>query len=506
MSRPFAIVLVALVATFSTARAEKISPRADALDLVVVGVKPVRIEIRVEIGGQSVHKSWDETFAKLHAYHDRNGDGVLDATEAARLPSTMEVRAVLWGFFYYDSDLVPKFRSVDRDGDGKVRPDELADYYRQDQVGGVTVGIGIPAASAKLTDVLWNAIDANGDGKIDEAEMKAAATTLRKRDTNDDELIGPGELIVSTSYPGATGSMLFSPPSPYSLPNEATDELPLIVLPLRTDDTHWVKTVAERRRQWMLSDIKPKAIAALRTDAPEKSWNIRLTKPGKETEQTTRVSYASETLRFDLRTDEGKLKEQTAAARKRLLALFAECDSNRDRILNPIELAKPMASPLKQISIPADCNGDRDLSEAELKGWFDLQEQISRGHALVTILDHGAGLFEFLDHDRDGSLSVRELRTAWDRLKAAGCTNSNGLDRTKLPRQLIACVSHGHPVSTIGKPVRTGPKWFLAMDRNADGDVSPREWVGDPDLFRKSDTDGDGLLSAEEAAAIPRGK
>jgi len=37
------------------------------------------------------------------------------------------------------------------------------------------------------------------------------------------------------------------------------------------------------------------------------------------------------------------------------------------------------------------------------------------------------------------------------------------------------------------------------MDRNGDGDVSIKEWVGDLDVFRKLDTTGDGLLSVAEA-------
>jgi len=37
------------------------------------------------------------------------------------------------------------------------------------------------------------------------------------------------------------------------------------------------------------------------------------------------------------------------------------------------------------------------------------------------------------------------------------------------------------------------------MDRNGDGDVSRKEWLGDPAVFDRLDTDKDGLLSADEA-------
>src|SRR5207302_1142297 len=49
-----------------------------------------------------------------------------------------------------------------------------------------------------------------------------------------------------------------------------------------------------------------------------------------------------------------------------------------------------------------------------------------------------------------------------------------------------------------------GPAWFVKMDRNGDGDVSRREFIGTDEQFKAIDTDGDGLISVEEAEAYDK--
>jgi hypothetical protein len=49
-----------------------------------------------------------------------------------------------------------------------------------------------------------------------------------------------------------------------------------------------------------------------------------------------------------------------------------------------------------------------------------------------------------------------------------------------------------------------GPEWFRRMDRNQDGDVSPREFLGTSTQFTTLDSDQDGLMSAAEADAAEK--
>jgi Ca2+-binding EF-hand superfamily protein len=483
MMRGFVPVVLAAAAGVASGRPE-VSPRADALDLVLLGgPAPVRVEVRVEIDGKPVPAVWDETFAKLHAFHDRDGNGSLDAAEAARLPAAFGLRQVLWGQFV-PAGPAPPFAELDADASGSVSTAELADYYRRCGLGGVLVGVGKPPATDRLTDALLKRLDTNRDGAVTEAEWKAAADTLRPLDANDDELIGPGELVEHTAYPGALGSVLLTVPDPAARPHPVMTALPLVVLPLRTADTHWAAALAVQ------SKGDAGAMKALRTTAAA-SWQVRF---GDGAAPPPRLTHTAGPTQLELRADPGKLGEQAVAARKRTAALFAECDADADGGLNAAELASPKGTPFRLLAAVADRDGNGQLSATEFTAWLDLQDQVAKGHVLLTVLDHGNGLFERLDADRDGALSVRELRGAWERV-------GRGFDRSKLPRHLFATVSRGQPRELPGRPARTGPAWFVAMDRNGDGDVSRREFTGPAAVFERLDADRDGLLDPREAAA-----
>lgn len=170
-----------------------------------------------------------------------------------------------------------------------------------------------------------------------------------------------------------------------------------------------------------------------------------------------------------------------------------------------------------------DKDGDGKIFEKEVTAALDELEEIalaaSNGIVTVDLNEASRGLFGLIDTDGDGKLSLTELRAMPKLVERFGSKKDGTLALTDLPRRfeasLVPGLNLGRAFNNNNQYVdygyvmprqrpQVGPMWFQKMDRNRDGYVSRREFLGTDEEFRKLDLNGDGLISVEEAEAAEK--
>jgi Ca2+-binding EF-hand superfamily protein len=228
--------------------------------------------------------------------------------------------------------------------------------------------------------------------------------------------------------------------------------------------------------------------------------------------------------RMELRCkDEGT--KQGARSSLQMVANFMNqvqyADSNQDGYLEREELERNnQFQNLLRSFKKLDRDGDGRISVKELltyvEGLVDLQTRILTNQVSLVISEQEVDLFQLLDTNRDGRLGIRELRNA-PRVLAQLDRNGDGQVTRDEIRSGVLVLTQGSPMAnpyqgsypgrmvpyeayaTATQPPPRGPAWFQKMDRNRDGDVSRREWIGSKEEFDRLDLDHDGLISLEEA-------
>ena len=137
-----------------------------------------------------------------------------------------------------------------------------------------------------------------------------------------------------------------------------------------------------------------------------------------------------------------------------------------------------------------DRDNDGKLYKTEVEAYLDRQSDALASRVMLTIGDRGRSLFDMLDSDSDHKLGLRELRRAAALLANLDRDGDGRIARSEIPHQYRLAIGRGpaavrppglDPYERLETPVgRGGSAWFEKMDRNRDGDISRREFLGTP--------------------------
>src|SRR5262245_46216287 len=414
-----------------------------------------------------------------------------------------------------------------------------------------------------LNKALMKLLDTDKDGKLSRKELAAAPAILLKKDVDDDEIITSEEVLGEAApNQGDFGTVVFAPgvsggtmpvadaplvaitpgepartlarkllerytpkdgtkPGKLSRENLGLDEDSFRQLDVDEDgllDAEELARFARRPADLELSVVLGAGQGVKISPVKER----KIPGVGGTENKDGSVGLGVGNTHVDLRIDGGRMGPGIAFApvdRNSFYKMqFSAADQDNNGYLDMNEARR---SPFGALFKAIDEDGDGKLYLKEVLAYFEkqkaLQDRARAACLSMSIADQGKGLFDLLDKNGDGRLSVREMREAAKLIDKLDQNGDGMLESNEIPRRYAVSARRGPAGGSnyglggvvavsyprqMGRPVpqqSAGPMWFRKMDRNRDGDVSRREFLGSDELFRKIDLDGDGLISVEEA-------
>lgn len=229
-----------------------------------------------------------------------------------------------------------------------------------------------------------------------------------------------------------------------------------------------------------------------------RSWSGKIGLPGSP--EAALIS-ANQWLEWKLYENRTENRDAGAVA----AALFQQRDKNLDHALDRSE-TEDAAGPLAPFEA-IDLDANDKISPSELQTVLDRKERIENARFHMSVMRPSDRLFATLDVDHDGQLGAREIAGAAAQLLSCDMPVDGHIHPDEIPDRTMVRIDHGMPAgrsrsndsTAVSVAESRGPHWFVRMDANGDGDLSPREFLGSAERFAEFDANHDGFIDPREA-------
>lgn len=527
---------------------------SEVQDLIYLGPSaPIFVRLRIRINGTGLRIQREDYAAQLLDKLDTSGDGVLTEAEIDSIPPIGHLVPVSGN---NPTPTTPNIGAVDADQNGTVTREELTRFVLAASGAPFQINAEIQQLSDGQPVELFDRLDRNQDRRLDPDELLLAARRLRLMDSDFDDRITSDEIRIPsvfgivqqdanpTAGQASAALALFEP-----IDRSYVDDSVIRTIIQKYDKL--ARGAGSRRfiKDGRLSaeefSLPPDVLAAHDTNGDDlldqKELRSLLTNPqptyeimiefgrdlsGSRTELLKRGNPTQPApLDFDTGQEEriivklGDTHLELAAdpeVRPVRAAGFVGAFKNTDRDKNDYldlnefrQLGNIGANHFRLV----DTDGDGMVVEKEFTSFANQQAELQKHVVSLNLAGNDRSLFEIADSSGDGMLDAGELDALQSRILETDSDNDGILRKEELSESLRMILTRGNTeirnsrnnakrvrmgASAVRQP-RTNNNWFAGMDRNNDGKVSRREFLGPIEVFAKMDADANGWLDATEA-------